>query len=80
MSRQGWFEASACLRFIERDGKRILQQAWLHKNRVLGELVHGTEFYWYDVPMADDESYMIFQDARMQYPQPDCAQPPSSAK
>lgn len=41
------------LRFVERDGKRILQQAWIKSWLLSGEWSSG-EHEWRDVPLVDE--------------------------
>ena len=47
---------SPCLRFVERDGKRILQQAWVKRYWLSGILGPPTEHEWRDVPVVDEDA------------------------
>lgn len=47
----GWFLATpaAGLRFVKRDGQRILQQQWKIEHSK-----NGVSFEWKDIPMEDE--------------------------
>ena len=45
---------TARLRFVEREGKRILQQRWLTKNYDTKDLVMSAEEEWRDVPLESE--------------------------
>jgi hypothetical protein len=58
MSKESWSPLIE-LRFVERDGKRILQQAWSefnHKGMQTGN------YKWYDVPLQDEEREILAED------------------
>lgn len=42
------------LRFVERDGKRILQQIWIRGYWLSGEFTNSSEHEWRDVPLMDE--------------------------
>jgi hypothetical protein len=57
MSAWCWYEATPMLRFVERDGKRILQQVWVKRCSLSGEAPRSSsEHYWEDVPMMNESA------------------------
>lgn len=53
------------LRFVEREGKKILQQAWTHMGYVEGrgwEPIGHAGVRWKDVPLMEPESNGVWVD------------------
>lgn len=44
------------IRFVERDGKRILQQVWVKGYWLSGVFTSGSEYEWRDVPLVEENA------------------------